>query len=144
MKKTSIHLLGYIGSIVMIITAFIPGVILISSDYKSADSIAIYSSIIISLMIIMLLSICDMRKITNILILTILNIGIVILPLTLTYFLGKIYGTIFINNIYDSQTYLKYILSQTMEGYEITYYFPAFFLISMSVIQFIIYRIKEI
>ena len=76
-----------------------------------------------------------MKKTANIFILTVLDICIAILPPTLTYFRGGLRGTIFIDSIPYTQTYVDFILSKLTEASMLTYYFLPFSLISMSIIN---------
>lgn len=142
MRNKSPYICGYLGCVIMLVTTFFPGIISIFYNYKSADSIAIYSIIIFIIILIIFLGNSDMRKKKNIIILVILNGCILLIPWTILFILAKPLGTMYITEIINKK-YFQFILEFISEGSTLTWYLPGGVMNLTSIILFI-YEYRKI
>lgn len=121
--------LVFLGLIIFLITSFFPLILYVSYDYRSADSLEIYTAILIELIIFIFILLFKIQNLIRIIILSILNFSLLIGPGTIFYLYTN-YGS--------SSSYIIYILNYLSIGSNLVWIVPPVLFNNISIILFII------
>lgn len=119
----------YLSFLVLLIITFFPAMLEVLSNYKSSESFQLYSAIIIGIIIVVFISLSDMKKLRSIIIFLILNFSIFIIPASISFVYTR-------GNIDNS--YVLYTLNYISEGSILSWLLPTVLLNSISTLLFIL------
>ena len=140
-----------VGLVLGIIWTLIFGSMAILINPFNADAFYMYSYLLMIVVIKIYLKKVNINNILNIAGLMILNIGTIIIPLTVLYIFGIKIGNIFAIDMFlilpseTSMRYIEFLLTTIKQGSFYTFFLPLFFIICFSIILFSIecLRVKK-
>ena len=150
MKKLA-YMTSNIGLVLGVIWTLIFGSMAILINPFNADAFYMYSYLLMIVVIKIYLKKVNINNILNIAGLMILNIGTIIIPLTVLYIFGIKIGNIFAIDMFlilpseTSMRYIEFLLTTIKQGSFYTFFLPLFFIICFSIILFSIecLRVKK-